>query len=265
MVSEKELYIYTGKELLKDLKVNKLKYIITGCGRSGTVYMAKLFSSIGIPCGHESIFDCKGIETAKNRVEGVEPTSISHIGKLASECEEKEGICWFGDKEIKLVADSSYMAAPFLDDPYFRDAVIIHVFRHPMKVISSFINGLKYFKDECIEDDLKEYHQFIYKYIPGMKDVKDSISRAALYWVEWNRMIKQKSENRIYFRYKVEDNPNKLLDFLSVKSKKYYHNTKSNHVETKKVYRNFKEIPDLDIRAKTIKLYNSIYLPDALL
>ena len=38
----------------------KLKYLVTGTGRSGTVYMARLLTSLGIPCSHEMIFDYRG-------------------------------------------------------------------------------------------------------------------------------------------------------------------------------------------------------------
>ena len=47
-----------------------LKYIIASTGRSGTVYMARLLTSVGVPCGHESIFTWQGIEKAKKILDG---------------------------------------------------------------------------------------------------------------------------------------------------------------------------------------------------
>jgi hypothetical protein len=31
-----------------------MRYLVVGTGRCGTVYMAKLLSSVGVPCGHEA-------------------------------------------------------------------------------------------------------------------------------------------------------------------------------------------------------------------
>lgn len=37
--------------------VDKFNYLITGCGRSGTGYMAKMFTENGIFCGHEKYME----------------------------------------------------------------------------------------------------------------------------------------------------------------------------------------------------------------
>lgn len=76
-------------------------YIVTGCGRSGTGYMAQVLTSAHVPCGHERLFQGKG--DAK-----LEPDSV----------------------------DSSWFAAPFVRD---RDAMVIHQVREPMAVVSSWL------------------------------------------------------------------------------------------------------------------------------
>ena len=47
---------------------NELKIISTGTGRCGTAYMSKLLTSVGIPCGHESLFTNKGLTEYKYRI-----------------------------------------------------------------------------------------------------------------------------------------------------------------------------------------------------
>jgi hypothetical protein len=127
-----------------------LKYLVTGCGRSGTVYMAKLLTSLGVPCGHETIFDFDGIERALERIAGSIPLKLSETSLRAKED-------WVDVNTI--VADASYMAAPYLD--FFPDATIIHVVRHPVKVINSFCNYIHYFQNT--EPNPSDPH-YIYNY-----------------------------------------------------------------------------------------------------
>jgi LPS sulfotransferase NodH len=46
----------------------KLKFLVTGSGRSGTNYMSRFLTSVGIMCGHESIFTHDGITEAIYRL-----------------------------------------------------------------------------------------------------------------------------------------------------------------------------------------------------
>src|SRR5438874_64358 len=111
--------------------MQKLLYVVTGTGRSGTVYLANLLTRSGIPCGHESIFTPGGLDEALARVEGRSPIHVSAISVEA--CGP-----WLPDA-LSLVADSSYMAAPFLDHAVLAYAHVLHVVRHPMDVINSFV------------------------------------------------------------------------------------------------------------------------------
>src|SRR6516165_7960197 len=43
---------------------HKLQYLVVGTGRSGTVYLARLLTSIKIPCGHERVFNGEDIDAA---------------------------------------------------------------------------------------------------------------------------------------------------------------------------------------------------------
>ncbi|HEV3260318.1 MAG TPA: hypothetical protein VG013_25915 [Gemmataceae bacterium] len=45
-----------------------------------------------------------------------------------------------------MSACASYLAAPFLDDPVFEDVTTVHVVRHPVRVILSFLNDIQFFQ-----------------------------------------------------------------------------------------------------------------------
>lgn len=79
-----------------------LKYVVTGAGRSGTGYMSKLLTSVGIPCGHEQVFGLDGM------------------------------------RDTPYQAGSSWLAMPWLAD-LAADVRVIHLVRHPVKAISSLL------------------------------------------------------------------------------------------------------------------------------
>lgn len=228
-------YDYTGYDLqYNTYKFSKLRYLITGTGRCGTVYVAKLLSSVGYPCTHEAIFKHDGIEAAHSRLNGTKPTDLSEISKLASVVDESKNISWFGssNKIVEVVAEASYMAAPFIQDECLKDTTIIHIVRKPIDVVNSFIAGFKYFEDWCLtEPDYAEYHNFIYSYVPEVKKPMSAVCRAAMYYIEWNKMIEKLSEGKNYILHRIEDSPEKLLRKLGIYSNDYYKNTQANHKE----------------------------------
>lgn len=181
----------------------KLKYIVTGTGRSGTVYLANLLTKCGLPCGHEGIFTPWGLDEALARLDGRSPLLVSAISRES--CGN-----WF-DGVTDIVADSSYMAAPYLDLALLRDVRVIHVVRHPMDVINSFVIGLNYFQDWLPSD---VWHQFMYTHIPELRLDYHPLDRAALYYVRWNRMIETRSAGLPYFFCPVETIARDLFAYL---------------------------------------------------
>jgi len=118
--------------------------IITGCPRSGTGFMSKLFSYAGIPCGHEQIYGCD-----------------------------------VGYRTVNFEAESSWMAMPFLR----RHKDIIHITRDPLKVISSLwgMEGLENIEDDYISfvyhhlPDIAEYsglEKYMYFYTEWNKAIE---------------------------------------------------------------------------------------------
>lgn len=218
---------YSGKDLSRPLQIDKLNYLVVGTGRCGTVFLAKLLSSVGIPCGHETFFQCDDLafERLKDSPE-LPSLNVSWIARCASEQDEQEGKLWFGEKR-KLEADSSYMAAPFLDNPALDQTAIIHVVRHPLKVINSFIEGWNYFtpqedKTESFWHSAAEYHQFIYQHVPELNSDLTPIDKAAFFYVRWNEMIARKSMGKRYLRQRIEDNLENLFVFLDTKPVSWY-------------------------------------------
>ena len=181
----------------------RLKYLITGCGRSGTVYMARLLTSVGIPCGHEAIFDQYGLDYARKRLSGELPIQTSWVSRSV----EKNGRRIEGEQWLygEVQAESSYMAAPFLGSDILTDTKIIHVIRDPVKVVNSFCNYLNYFGKGA-----NDYESFIYEYLPRLKESMPQYDRAALYWIRWNEMVAADLVHR------VEDGPQEVLGFLGV-------------------------------------------------
>jgi hypothetical protein len=80
-------------------------FVVTGCARSGTTYLAELFTALGLPCGHEAVF----------------APATSHFAG-------------FGSRR----GDSSWLAVPFLDE-LPPNTVVIHVVREPSAVIRSLV------------------------------------------------------------------------------------------------------------------------------
>ena len=177
----------------------QLIYLVTGTGRSGTMYMAKLLTDLGYPCGHESIFTTKGVESAINFLNNPDTIEMSALSIILKEK-------WLNDKNI--VADSSYMAAPFLHHQILQDTKIIHVIRHPILVINSFIQAIKYFQNSFPSN---EWEQFIYKHMPELGETMDCYTRAALYYIRWNNFI---SKN-FHFRYFLGEDTSQLFSYMN--------------------------------------------------
>lgn len=184
------------------------RYLVTGTGRCGTVYMARLLTSLGIPCGHESVFDYRGIRWAEKRLKREEPLELSYV----SQTEYKDGKWkpldrWLVDL-TSIVAESSYMAAPFLNEPIMQGATVIHVVRDPVKVVHSFCNYIDYFKSHVGSNS---YEQFIYRWVPELQKEMPQYDRACLFYVRWNEMI-ERGKPALFHR--IEDDPQRVVDFL---------------------------------------------------
>ena len=188
----------------------KLEYLVTGTGRCGTVYMARLLTSLGIMCGHEAIFNHDGILKANLRLKGKLPVKTSHVSSV-NMLDNSPVESWYD--QSKVCAESSYLAAPFLNTKLLKDTKIIHVVRNPLDVLGSHIFDVRFF-----EDDLNDpYQDFVFTVMPELFSISSTIERGCYYYTNWNRMIEEKHFGE-YMLHKVEKNCTKeLVEFLNIK------------------------------------------------
>jgi hypothetical protein len=223
-----------------------LRYLITGTGRCGTVYLAKVLTSVGIPCGHESIFDWQGWEMAQQKLAGKLPPSIS-------ECSLTEWNLANGQRELcerwvpdTLVAESSYMAAPFLTQEPVRDVPLIHLVRHPVRVVNSFCNFIDYFESPQPNN---HYERFIYDHLPELMQPLPPYDRACLFYCLWNEMIEIAYGSRLLFVWRAEDPNDGLLRLLG-KDGRCFNNRKSNSYQKSAERFTVSKIQDPEIRKR---------------
>lgn len=192
--------------------------------------MARLLTSVGIPCGHETVFDNLGLGAAQMKIAGLSPMGVSHISLMEYQTAKDQWVSipdWSGDLK-EIVADSSYMAAPFLNQ--FTNAKVVQVTRNPIKVIDSFVNHLDYFTHHY---PTNQWENFIYQHLPELKEDLPVYDRAALFYILWNQMI----EGHADLRCKIEDGPNAVLEFVGKAGYPHY-NEKVNSVRkmNKKIF-----------------------------
>lgn len=154
-----------------EIKNKKIAILITGTGRCGTGYMAKLLTSAGLPCGHEEIFS---FTINKDRLINNEK-----------------------------IGESSWLAAPFLASSYLDSTTIIHAVRHPLHTIQS-LKRIKFFIAE------RNYCRYVEKFLPEIKAI-DPDKAPFYFFIAWSKMILKYEKNERYIRHKVEDDPVSLI------------------------------------------------------
>lgn len=212
--------------------MTKLKFVVTGSGRSGTNYMCRFLTSVGIMCGHESIFTNEGLTEAVYRLndDKLVTTSLCSLDETS----------WFDAK--KQIAESSYLAAPYLDDTVLENTKIIHLIRNPLKVISSTHIDANFFNPE--EKIQEPFVNFVYSHLPQLKLIENRLEKNIIYYIFWNKMIEEKCKNRNVFLHKIENGiTEELFEFLEIKPTiKYYNNNKSNSWNIRKKDLDFENI-----------------------
>lgn len=167
-----------------------MPFVVTGCARSGTLFIAEALQRLGHTVAHEALFT-----------------------------PETEEVPDFGDSE----GDVSWLAAPFLAD-LPAGTIVLHQVRDPLATIRSIV-GVRMFQTRPhplmqVRYRLQYYRirfgkpitnarfiRFADRHCPGLFDLPDEVSRAAAYWVRWNRLVEQAGSmpHLRYERYRVED------------------------------------------------------------
>ncbi|MHC4230096.1 MAG: glycosyltransferase family 2 protein [Planctomycetota bacterium] len=156
--------------------MRKLKLVLTGTGRCATGFYAKFLTSAGITCGHERFFGVGGLETAVDTLQ-------KH---------------WTG-----TVAESSWLAAPFLDSEPLRDAIVVQLVRHPRLVLESW--------SRVPVENSPHYASFLNHHLPELKNYH-GVDWLAYRYVAWNKIIEQRTD---VLGFDVNREPIELLDKLA--------------------------------------------------
>ncbi len=141
------------------LFARKPETIIIGTGRCGTTHIGAVLSAAGYPCSHERYF--------------------THSGPVLRHYERSH----------LARADASWFAVPYLPDPAFK---VIHIVRHPFKVIRSFYN-IGFFDEE-----------FARHFLPAVRFARrhfaftgDPLRDCLRWYVEWNARCEAITKRRI--------------------------------------------------------------------
>jgi len=228
-----------------------LDYLVTGTGRCGSVYMARLLTSLGIPCSHEAIFNFKGLDWAKKVINGDEILENSFCSKYDL-LQNKPIENWLNTNNVK--AESSYMAAPYINDPMLANTKVIHVVRNPMKVISSHTKDIDFFESGATEAWLN----FVLSHMPEIRTIQNKIEKACYFYVYWNKMIKTKAANADYLLHQVEKGCDQnLLDFLGVQNQSsIFTDTTINSWKKRSEDLTIQDIPNGAIKDEFLELMN---------
>lgn len=124
------------------------RFVVVGTGRSGTGYMSRLLTAIGVPCGHEQVFG---------------PAQATRV----------KPVVWG-----KWEADASWLAVPRL--PMLGVPVVL-VTRHPLPTVRSMVQ-LGQFTDDGA-DGL--YGSVIREFRPEVYAERTEPDRALAMWVHW--------------------------------------------------------------------------------
>ena len=135
---------------------------------------SKLFSKLGIPCGHESIIDVP------------RPSVKTSLWRL------------FDPKYRQLVADASWPAAAMMDQ-LPAHSVIFHQVRNPVRVVRSLM-GIEFFQ-RTPGHKLYGYTEYAKQFVPHFDS---PLEQAMAFWLHWNELAQSNTADRAYVRYQLE-------------------------------------------------------------
>ena len=209
--------------------------------------MARILTSLGIQCGHESVFNQDKEKEVIGRAYGFVDLTISKVA-------DNQG--WLELENI--VADSSYMAVPYLRHEIIESIPVIHVVREPLSVVSSFVKDLHYFQlleDNKFNKDGK-WEEWMWAQVPELNMYENPIERACCFWTIWNTKIEDACKDRPYYFKRVEDEfKDDFFEFLDIpKQDITFRNKKTNTMRKREKDFTVDEIPDGEVKEKFLAL-----------
>jgi hypothetical protein len=196
---------------LDSMRGSSLRVIVTGCGRSGTNYLAEILNVAGLRCGHEKAFTVLGPREAPD-----------------------------------LDAESSWYAAPYLGE-VDGSTKVLHVIRHPARVVRSFFRiglcatdpwhhfsfgrpaflmalkfNVRLHRYRRRWQSVMAHRELLWNHTTCMKE-RAEVDRLWAYWWQWNALVEEKAEQgrHAYLRVRLEDldaSLPRIRDFLALSS-----------------------------------------------
>ena len=187
--------------------MENLQYLIVGCGRSGTGYLANAISNSGKYCGHEELYNLSGMNKFSQNIYESSWYSVPFLGELPKKVKILHIV-----RDPRRVIDSLYRIG------LFSDSIWQHLtFGRPASFIKRSI-----FKPRSVIGRLSlvNRHRAYFKQYTDIFSSEDEITRLQRYWLEWNTKIQYFGETsgNDYMRLNIEDVEKKvhaLQDFLN--------------------------------------------------
>lgn len=157
--------------------MNPKRSLITGCGRSGTLFTTQLLQALGYDARHERSggqgtvcwYCCQLLTKNINRIAGVTRCGCHYPGITIDH--RGEAICSTPGNTMSTIYD-----------------LVMHQTRSPLEVIASIQTltegSINYIRNKIIRSD-----------------TQDLVLLAARYWIDWNRAAERMSD----YSYRVED------------------------------------------------------------
>lgn len=157
------------------------RFLVCGTGHSATGWASRALTDLGLPCGHETVFDWKGDSGSKQR--------------------------W-----ASLRGDAAWPAAGWFDRLEGTER-IVHLVREPLRVVRSLL-GIRMFADRC--DCHPEqpgvhlatpYARFMLSRLPSLQEPEDELGRAIRWVSGWTHHIAHEARlgQLEYRRCRAED------------------------------------------------------------
>lgn len=132
-----------------------MKLLVTGTGRTGTVWLTHALRRAGVDARHEEAY------------------SLTRHGAPPWTCEV------------------SWLAAPYTP---LINAHVVHLVRHPLACIRSRAAWGTFDKQGGPGIDRRPKGRFAMEKCPAIKAGKTALERAAIHWVEWNKLVREADE-----------------------------------------------------------------------
>lgn len=214
------------------------------------MFAARLLTSAGMECTHEAIFNEDDIEKAVERLQNGSEINSSYRSYQYDD--------WAG-KIKNIEAEASLFAAPYLDHSVLDNTKVIHLIRHPLKVISSFLWDFIYFSwppndlETLKKIDKKQYKLAVW--IPELDELVPNTIRACYYWTRYNEIIEEKSVNKEYLLHRVDIDPvENILDFCQIENREnLYLDNRTNTKRHRLHFLTLDDIPNHPVKDKMIQ------------